>query len=294
MKTDKCGYITLVGRANTGKSTLLNTLIGEKLSIVTSKPQTTRDNIRGILTHNNSQFVFLDTPGIHKPSSRLNHLMVKSAYNSLDESDIVVLVALANKNPGIPEKILIKQIDDMNLPCVLALNKSDIVSKSDILPVIAAYSKLHNFGAIIPLSAKSGEGCDTLLEELDKLLPTQPHQYSEKTLTDLTVSKRISEIVREKLMDFLKEEIPHGIACKTERIFYRDDDIAEVDVLIVCDKNNHKNIIIGKQGSVLKDIGTKARVEIENLLCSSVFLSLWVKVKNDWRNSPSFLTELSK
>ena len=289
----KCGRVTIVGRPNVGKSTLLNYLIGEKISIVSPKPQTTRNRIMGVLTKGNLQLIFIDTPGLHKPESRLGDMTVKTIYQAADDTDLAVLVADADKRPGIPEKILIERLKASSIPSILALNKTDMVKKDMILGVISEYSSLFDFNAIIPISAKTGEGCDEILSELEKITPQGEHIFPDDTLTDSPERIIAAEFVREKLMLSLEQEIPHGIACETERFEEREDGVIEIDVLIICEKDNHKRIIIGKQGSLLKKAGSDARAEIEKLLGAKVFLKLWVKVKNDWKNSSAFLNELN-
>ena len=289
----KCGTVTIIGRPNVGKSTLLNTLIGEKIAIVSPKPQTTRNRITGILTRDEVQFIFTDTPGIHRSGSKLGDMMMRSIYDSVSGVDVALLVADADKLPGRPEKILLERVAQAELPCVLALNKTDSVQKPEILPIIAAYSTLYDFAAIIPISAKTGDGTEVLLEEISALLPEQEHIFPDDALTDQPERVLAAELVREQLMLRLEKEIPHGVACETERFEEREDGISEIDVLIVCDKPNHKSIIIGKQGSMLRTVGSLSRINIEKMLGTQVFLQLWVKVKEDWKNSASFLSELS-
>jgi GTP-binding protein Era len=287
-----CGRVSIIGRPNTGKSTLLNRLVGEKISIVTPKPQTTRNMITGVLTKGPVQIIFWDTPGLYKPDSKLGDMMVKTIYGAVESTDCAILVAAADKQPGVPEKILIDRLKEAGIPCVLALNKIDLIKKDIILGTIAKYSALADFRAIIPISAKTGEGCGELLDEVSNILPESEHIFPEDMFTDSPERFICAEFVREKLMLELEQEIPHGIACETERFFEREDGIIEIDVLIVCEKDSHKRIIIGKHGSLLKKAGSEARAEIEKLLGAKVFLQLWVKVKSDWKNSVSFLGEL--
>ncbi len=289
-----CGTVAILGRPNSGKSTLLNRLVGEKLSIVTPKPQTTRTRITGVLTRENAQFIFVDTPGLHEPGSRLGDAMVKTVYTSAEDADAAILVAEADKRPGRPEKALIERLAAAGIPTVVALNKTDRCRKDAILEIIARYAELGSFPAIIPISARTGDGCGDLMAELTKLLPESEFVFPEDALTDLPEKFLAAELVREKLMLKLEKEIPHGIACETERFLVREDGVVELDVLIVCEKANHKSIIIGRQGSLLKAAGTEAREEIERLLDAKVYLKLWVKVREDWKNSPAFLTELAR
>lgn len=292
MEKSKCGRVSIIGRPNTGKSTLLNRLVGEKVSIVTPKPQTTRNMIKGVLTKGSVQIIFLDTPGLYKPNSKLGDMMVKAVYGAVNLTDCAILVAAADKHPGIPEKILIERLKAAGISCILALNKVDLAKKSLILSTIAAYTALADFQAIIPISAKTGEGCDELLDEVSKNLPEGEHIFPEDMFTDSPERFISAEYVREKLMLVLEQEIPHGVVCQTERFSQRDDGVIEIDILIICEKDSHKRIIIGKQGSLLKKVGSEARTEIEKLLGAKVFLTLWVKVKNDWKNSVSFLNEI--
>ncbi len=291
--TQKCGTVSILGRPNAGKSTLLNRLIGEKISIVSPKPQTTRNKIMGVLTNGDVQMIFLDTPGLHKPKSKLGDRMVKTIYAAADDVDLAVLVAQADKRPGKPEIMLIERLAKNGIPCILALNKTDASKKDVILDTIGHYAALHAFAAVVPLSARTGEGCDTLLSEIEGLLPAGNHLLPDDALTDQPERVLAAELVREQLLRALNEEIPHGIVCETERFEEGEDGKIEIDVLIVCEKDSHKSIIIGKQGSMLKHVGTAARMEIEKMLDAPVFLKLWVKVKNDWRNNAYFLSELS-
>ena len=291
--TQKCGTVSILGRPNAGKSTLLNRLIGEKISIVSPKPQTTRNKIMGVLTNGDVQMIFLDTPGLHKPKSKLGDRMVKTIYAAADDVDLAVLVAQADKRPGKPEITLMERLARNGIPCILALNKTDISKKDVILDTIGHYAALHAFAAVVPLSARTGEGCDALLTEIEVLLPEGEHLLPDDALTDQPERVLAAELVREQLLRALNEEIPHGIVCETERFEEGEDGKIEIDVLIVCEKDSHKSIIIGKQGSMLKHVGTAARIEIEKLLDAPVFLNLWVKVKNDWRNNAYFLSELS-
>lgn len=291
--TQKCGTVSILGRPNAGKSTLLNRLIGEKISIVSPKPQTTRNKIMGVLTNGDVQMIFLDTPGLHKPKSKLGDRMVKTIYAAADDVDLAVLVAQADKRPGKPEIMLMERLVRNGIPCILALNKTDISKKDVILDTIGHYAALHGFAAVVPLSARTGEGCDALLTEIEVLLPEGEHLLPDDALTDQPERVLAAELVREQLLRALNEEIPHGIVCETERFEEGEDGKIEIDVLIVCEKDSHKSIIIGKQGSMLKHVGTAARMEIEKMLDAPVFLKLWVKVKNDWRNNAYFLSELS-
>lgn len=289
----KCGTVSILGRPNVGKSTLLNQLIGEKVSIVSPKPQTTRNKITGVLTRGNIQMIFLDTPGLHKPQSKLGDRMIKTIYSTADDVDLAILVAQADKQPGKPEITLMERLAKNEIPCILVLNKTDISRKDIILDTIAQYAALHEFAAVIPVSARTGDGCDVLLSEIENRLPEGEHLLPDDALTDQPERVLAAELVREQLLRALNEEVPHGIVCETERFAEDENGKIEIDVLIVCEKDSHKSIIIGRQGSMLKHVGSAARLEIERLLDAPVFLKLWVKVKNDWRNNAYFLSELS-
>jgi len=293
MENNKCGTVSIFGRPNVGKSTLLNALVGEKVAIVSNKPQTTRTRITGVLTRGKSQFIFTDTPGLHKAQNGLGDMMVKTVWKTVADADAAVLVAEPDKLPGKPEKLLAERFINNDIPCVLVLNKVDACRKDEILKTIAAYAELGKFASIVPLSAQTDDGIDILLDELEKLLPEGEHIFESDVLTDQPERVLASELVREKLMRKTSQEIPHGITCETERFLERDDGIIEVDVLIICEKPNHKSIIIGKHGAMLKAVGTEARLDIEKMLDAKVFLTLWVKVKGDWKNNPSFLAEIA-
>ena len=289
----KCGTVSILGRPNVGKSTLLNQLVGEKISIVSPKPQTTRNKITGILTQDDVQMIFMDTPGLHKSRSKLGDMMNKTIYATADDVDLAVLVAQADKFPGAPEHTLIDRLRKNEIPCILALNKTDAAKKDEILPIIGKYATMYEFAAVVPISARTGDGCDALLKEIEALLPEGEHIFPEDALTDQPERVLAAELVREQLMRALHDEIPHGVVCETERFEELEDGRVEVDVLIVCEKDSHKSIIIGRQGAMLKNVGTAARREIEKMLDTQIFLKLWVKVKNDWKNNAYFLSELS-
>lgn len=292
----KCGTISLLGRANVGKSSIMNALIGEKVAIVSPKPQTTRNRIIGILTEGESQFVFMDTPGLHAPKSKLGDRMVKTVYETAEEVDAALLVveAKGEAHVGKPEAMLLKRIQALGIPCVLAINKIDITEKPAILPWIDVYSKAYPFQAIVPVSAKTGDGLFYLTEELSKLLPDLDEgdmpMFDPEELTDQPERQIAAEFVRERLLWHLEKEIPHGIATMTET-FEDKGDVSEIGVVIVCEKQSHKGIVIGRHGAMLKTIGSEARTEMEKLFGCRVFLTLYVRVKDDWRNSEFMLHE---
>lgn len=290
----KSGFITIIGRPNVGKSTLLNALAGEKISIISSKPQTTRNIIRTVLTDTDSQLVFIDTPGIHKPRTKLGEAMVGVAKETLDEVDAVIfMVEAADAAPGGGDRHIAQLLSATRTPVILLINKIDLVSRENILPVIAAYKELHSFEAIIPVSAAKGDGIEELKKEIKKLLPEGPKYFPEDMLTDQPERVLASEFIREKVLGLLEEEVPHGVGVEVIGFKVRPDGhIIDIDANIYCERDSHKGIIIGRQGGMLKRIGSLARVDMEKLFGAKVFLRLWVKVKPGWRNSDSMLKTL--
>lgn len=285
----KNAMITIAGRPNVGKSTLTNALVGEKIAIVSNKPQTTRGRITGVVVRGETQFVFMDTPGFHRARTRLGEYMDKVVRESVADVDAVVLVIEPIPSVGKQESELIAQIKNSGVPAVLAINKIDTVEKADLLAVIAAYAAACDFAAIVPISAKRGEGLDTLMDELDKFAEEGPHLFPEDVFTDQPEKQLCAEIIREKLLWCLEREVPHGTAVVVNRFTERDDGIVEIDATIYCEKASHKGIIIGKQGSMLKKIGEMARKDMESLLDTKVYLQTWVKVKENWRDSQALL-----
>ncbi len=286
----KSGMITLCGRPNVGKSTLTNALVGEKVAIVSNKPQTTRNRICGVLTRGESQFVFMDTPGLHRARTRLGDYMVKVVRESVADVDAIVLLVEPIPSAGEPEKELIARIQQLGCPSVLVINKMDTLEKKeDLLAVIAAYSQIHQFDAIIPMSARRKEGVEELLNTLEPYLPLGPQLFPDDMTTDQPERQVMAEIVREKLLKSLDKEIPHGTAVEITRFVERDDEIIECDATIYCEKNSHKGIIIGKQGAMLKKISTHAREDMEAFMGTKVFLQTWVKVKENWRDNANLI-----
>ncbi len=288
MKT-KAGMIAIVGRPNVGKSTLTNALVGEKIAIVTNKPQTTRNRICGVLTRGESQFVFLDTPGLHKARTKLGAYMVKVVRESVADVDAAVLVVEPVANVGEPERELIGRIEALGAPAVLAVNKIDTVKKEALLAVMREYGAVHEFQAIVPISAKEGEGLEELLDVLSAFLPEGPHLFPEDAVTDQPERQVCAEILREKLLLCLEKEVPHGTAVELTRFIEREDEVIEADAVIYCEKESHKGIIIGKGGAMLKKISTLARQDMERFMGTKIFLQTWVKVKENWRESEALV-----
>ena len=281
----RCGILTICGRPNVGKSTLTNALVGEKIAIVSNKPQTTRNRICAILTRGNSQFVFMDTPGLHKAANRLGDYMVDVVKKSVADVDGVLLLVEPIPNVGGPERELIDQIKRLKVPSVLVINKIDTVEKSQLLAVMEAYSQVHDFTAILPISAKRKEGLEELLDILQTFLPEGPQLFPRDVVTDQPERQICAEIVREKLLYCLDKEIPHGTAVEVTKFSERDSGIIDLHVTIYCEKASHKGIIIGKQGTMLKKISTMAREDVERFMGTKVYLETWVKVKENWRDN---------
>ena len=284
----KSGIITICGRPNVGKSTLTNALVGEKVAIVTNKPQTTRNRICGVRTRGESQFVFVDTPGLHKARTRLGDYMVNVVRESVADVDAVMLLVEPIPNVGAPEEQLIARIKTLRCPAVLVINKVDTLDKKEkLLEVIQTYEQAHQFQAVVPISAKTGEGVDELLDVLEGYLPQGPQLFPEDMTSDQPERQMMAEILREKLLLCLDKEIPHGTAVEITRFAERDDEVVEVEATIYCEKNSHKGIIIGKGGSMLKKVSTLARQDMERFMGTKVYLQTWVKVKENWRDNPA-------
>ena len=281
----KTAIITIAGRPNVGKSTLTNHLVGEKIAIVSNKPQTTRNRICGILTQGNSQFVFVDTPGFHKPRTKLGDFMVNAVKDSIADVDLTVLVVEPIPSVGAQEATLIESIRAKRTPAVLAINKIDTVEKDKLLEVFAAYSETGAFDAIIPISAKTGDGVDLLLDQCGKYAIESPFLFPDDVTTDQPERQVMAEIIREKLLWNLEKEIPHGTAVEITTFTERENGIIDLDATIYCEKASHKGIIIGKQGAMLKKISSQARTDCERFMGTKVYLTTWVKVKENWRDS---------
>ena len=280
----KSGFATLIGRPNVGKSTLMNYLIGQKIAITSNKPQTTRNRIQTVLTTEEGQIIFVDTPGIHKAKNKLGEYMVNIAERTLNEVDVVLWLVEPTTFIGAGERHIADQLQKVKTPVILVINKVDMVKKEEVLPAIAAYKDLYDFAEIVPVSARSGENTDELLKVIMKYLPFGPQFYDEDTITDQPERQIVAELIREKALHCLNEEIPHGIAVTIESM-KRNKKVMHIDATIICERDSHKVIIIGKQGNMLKKIGSTARYEIEKMLGCQVNLKLWVKVKKDWRDS---------
>ena len=284
----KSGIITICGRPNVGKSTLTNAFVGEKVAIVTNKPQTTRNRICGIRTRGESQFVFVDTPGLHKARTRLGDYMVDVVKQSVSDVDAVLLVVEPIANIGEPERQLMERMKSLGCPAVLAINKADTLEqKEKLLEVMELYSQAFDFDAVVPISAKTGQGVEELLDVLDKYLPEGPQLFPDDMTSDQPERQMMAEILREKLLLCLDKEIPHGTAVEITRFAERDDEVIEVEATIYCEKNSHKGIIIGKGGSMLKKVSTLARQDMERFMGTKVYLQTWVKVKENWRDNPA-------
>ena len=284
----RSGIITVCGRPNVGKSTLINALVGEKVAIVTNKPQTTRNRICGIRTRGESQFVFVDTPGLHKARTRLGDYMVDVVKQSVADVDAVALLVEPIPNIGKPEEQLMERVRTLGCPAVLVINKVDTLEqKEKLLEVIDLYSHACDFDAVVPISARTGQGVEELLDVLEKYLPEGPQLFPEDMTSDQPERQMMAEILREKLLLCLDKEIPHGTAVEITRFAERDDEVIEVEATIYCEKNSHKGIIIGKGGAMLKKVSTLARQDMERFMGTRVYLQTWVKVKENWRDNPA-------
>ncbi|MCT7398383.1 GTPase Era [Eubacterium sp. LFL-14] len=289
-KEYKSGFVALIGRPNVGKSTLMNKIIGQKIAITSNKPQTTRNKIQTVYTCDEGQIIFLDTPGIHKAKNKLGEYMVNVAEKTLKEVDVILWLVEPSTFIGAGEQHIAEQLKDINVPVILVINKIDTVKKEEILVFIDAYRKILDFAEIIPASALRDKNADEIVESIFKYLPQGPQYYDEDTVTDQPMRQIVAEIIREKALHALNEEIPHGIAVTIEKMKERKNGkITDIEATIICERDSHKGIIIGKQGSMLKKIGSNARYEIEQMLEMKVNLQLWVKVRKEWRDSDLLL-----
>ena len=285
MTNTKAAMITICGRPNVGKSTLTNALVGEKIAIVSNKPQTTRNRITAIVSRGNTQFVLMDTPGFHKPRTRLGDYMVNVVKESVADVDAVLLLVEPVAAIGPQEEELIQRLKTTGAPAILVINKIDTVDKTRLLSVMALYAQAFDFDAVIPVSAKTGEGLEELMDEMEKYALEGPHLFPDDMITDQPERQICAELVREKLLQCLDKEIPHGTAVEVTKFSERDNGIIDLEVTIYCEKDSHKGIIIGKKGAMLKKIGELARTDIEAFMGTKVYLQTWVKVKENWRDS---------
>ena len=286
----KSGFVAIIGRPNVGKSTLMNHLIGQKIAITSKKPQTTRNKIQTVYTCEDGQLIFLDTPGIHKAKNKLGEYMVNVAEQTLKDVDVIMWLVEPTTYIGAGEKHIAEQLEKTNLPVILVINKVDTVKKEDILQVIDNYRKLYDFAEIIPASALRGQNTKDIVDSLFKYMPYGPMFYDEDTVTDQPQRQIVAEVIREKALHALDEEIPHGLAVTIEKMRERKgSQIVDIEATIICERDSHKGIIIGKQGSMLKKIGSNARYEIEKMLEQKVNLKIWVKVRKDWRDSDTLM-----
>jgi len=290
----KSGFVSIVGRPNVGKSTLTNKLAGEKISIISNKPQTTRNTIKTIINTDNSQIIFIDTPGIHKPKTKLGEYMVSIAEDTLNEVDIVLFLAEAtDEEPGSGDLFIMEQLKALKTPVFLIINKIDLIKKEQLFARIKKYTEVMEFAAVIPISALNDEGTGIVLKEIEKLLPEGPRYFPDDIITDQPEKMIAAELIREKILELIQEEVPHGTGVEVISFKEREGrDLVDIEANIYCERDSHKGILIGKEGKMLKKIGSLARGEIENLLGVKVFLQLWVKVKPDWRNSDNMLKTL--
>lgn len=288
----KSGFISIIGRPNVGKSTFLNHVVGQKIAIMSDKPQTTRNKVQGVVTTDDAQMIYIDTPGIHKPKHRLGDFMVKVARNTLGEVDVILFMVNAEQKIGPGDRFIIDMLKNTKTPVFLIINKIDLVHPEELLETIVSYQEEYDFAEVVPISALKGNNTDALLETLKKYLPEGPKYYPDEQVTDHPERFIISEFIREKVLHLTREEIPHSVAVVIEQIEReKDRDMINVMATIVVDRDSQKGIVIGKRGALLKQVGTEARKDIEMLLGSKVFLELWVKVQKDWRNRPTRLKE---
>lgn len=288
----KSGFVAIVGRPNVGKSTLMNKIIGQKIAIMSDKPQTTRNKIHGVYTSNEQQIVFLDTPGIHKRQSKLGDFMNQTALNTLGEVEAALFLIDASEGMGGGDRYIAEQLKNVRTPVILVMNKIDKVEPEALLPLIEEYRKLHDFAEIVPVSAMHGNNVTTLLEQIGKYLPEGPQYYPEDQVTDHPEQFVCAELIREKILQMTREEVPHSIAVTIEDMKVQDNGVVYISAVIFVERDSQKGIIIGKQGAMLKEVGKRARTDIQNLLGSKIYMDLWVKVKKDWRNQERVLRDL--
>lgn len=297
MEEFKSGFVSLLGKTNVGKSTLLNAMLGENVAITTARPQTTRKAIRGIVNRHHSQIIFIDTPGIHKPKNKFGEFMIDTAYETTSDVDVILfLISATDKEIGLEEEKILQKLNDKKKKAILVINKIDLVKKEKLLDLINLYKDAYDFSAIIPISALKQKETDTLLEEIEKLLPYGPAYYDQDEYTDQTQRQLVEEIVREKCLKLLQDEIPHGIYVKVEKMKYRKtknkEAIYDIELVIYCLRESHKGIIIGKGGAMLKKIGQYSRQKIEAVLGMKVNMKMWVKVQEDWQEKENIIKNI--
>lgn len=288
----KSGFVAIIGRPNVGKSTLMNQVIGQKIAIMSDKPQTTRNKIHGVYTSEEQQIVFLDTPGIHKRQSKLGDYMNETALNTLGEVEAALFLIDASEGMGGGDRYIAEQLKNVRTPVILVMNKIDKIAPEALLPLIEEYRKLHDFAEIVPVSAMLGSNVSKLLEQIGKYLPEGPQYYPEDQVTDHPEQFVCAELIREKILQMTREEVPHSIAVTIEDMKVQDNGVVYISAVIFVERDSQKGIIIGKQGALLKEVGKRARQDIQNLLGSRIFMDLWVKVKKDWRNQDRVLRDL--
>lgn len=291
MSIEKSGFVAIVGRPNVGKSTLLNRIVGQKIAIMSDKAQTTRNKIQGVYTTNKTQIVFIDTPGIHKPKHRLGDYMVEAAYSALHEVEVVLFMVAADQKRGKGDDMIIERLKKLNVPVYLVINKIDKIHPNDLLEQIDDFKSQMDFAQIIPISATQGNNFETLMSELEKSMPAGPQYFPEDQITDHPEYFVVSELIREKILQLTRDEVPHSVAVVIDSMKRKPDEKVQIQATIIIERDSQKGIIIGKGGAMLKKIGTQARKDIEKLLGDKVFLELWVKVQKDWRDKQVYLTD---
>lgn len=287
----KSGFVSIIGRPNVGKSTLLNRIVGQKVAIMSDVPQTTRNKIQGVVTSDDSQIVFIDTPGIHKPQTRLNDFMLKSAYSTFNEVDLVLFMVNAAEKRGAGDNFILEKIKNLRTPKFLVINKIDQVKPEELLKIIMDYTSDNEFNEVIPISAIQGNNVDEMMVTIKKYMPEGPQFYPDDQVTDHPEYFVVSEFIREKILQLTKEEVPHSVAVVVESMLRNEDDKVHVHATIIVDRASQKGIIIGKGGKMLKEIGVRARRDIEAMLGDKIYLELWVKVQKDWRDKQSYLQD---